>query len=125
MQRRITSRGYRTETALGGLDCPAKLRRATPAVVVLDLELFWGGGDGVLAWLREERTPARVPVILTATAGCPAGATEVIEPPVVQLLFKPFGLTTLLESVRSAVAKGQEAARRAGQGSTLSELFLG
>jgi hypothetical protein len=43
------------ETASDGLDCLKKLRRATPAALVLDLKLHWGGGDGVLAWLREDR----------------------------------------------------------------------
>jgi DNA-binding response OmpR family regulator len=99
-QRFITARGYGAETASDGLECLGELRRATPAAVVLDRELRWGGGDGVFAWLREERGTSGVAVILMATAGHPLDGTEVIEPPVVQLLLKPFGLTALLESVR-------------------------
>jgi DNA-binding NtrC family response regulator len=34
-QKFITERGYSVETASDGLDCPAKLRRAMPTVVVL------------------------------------------------------------------------------------------
>jgi DNA-binding response OmpR family regulator len=125
-QRFITERGYEVETASDGLDCLAKLRQATPAAVVLDRELRWGGADGVLAWLREERATSGVAVVLTATAGHPLDVGAVIEPPVIDLLLKPFTLTTLLESVRSAVAKGQEAVRKVGQQlPALSELFLG
>jgi two-component system response regulator MprA len=124
-QRFITSRGYEVETASDGVDCLAKLRQATPAVVVLDLGLPWGGGDGVLAWLREERAGSDVAVILTATAGYPVNGTEIIEPPVVKFLPKPFALKVLLETVGSAVAKGQRAAPGERQNSPMSELFLG
>ncbi|MGO9468249.1 MAG: response regulator transcription factor [Isosphaeraceae bacterium] len=100
----LTERGYEVETSTDGLDCLAKLRQATPAVLVLDLELLWGGGDGVLAWLREESRAPRVPVLLTATAADPADVAGFNEPPVVDYLPKPFALAGLLESIRSAVA---------------------
>jgi DNA-binding NtrC family response regulator len=106
-QKTITARGYDAVTATDGLDCLAKLQRATPAAVVLDLELRWGGGHGVLAWLREERASSGIAVILTATATHPVSASQDIAPPVIGFLLKPFGLTALLEGVRSAVAEGQ------------------
>ena len=56
-------------TLVNGNDCLRKLRQLTPAVVVLDLELRWGGGDGVLAWLRQESPGPRMPVVLTAATG--------------------------------------------------------
>ena len=87
-RRFLTELGYEVETATNGLDCLANLRQVAPAVLVLDLELPWGGGDGVLAWLREE-SPALV----------------------VDYLPKPVALTPLLESVRSAVASRE---RRTG-----------
>ena len=93
------------ETVSNGLDCVEKLRRVTPAVLVLALELRWGGGDGVLAWLREQGAECAVPVILTYTAGNPPPLAAFTEPPVVDHLCKPFALTALLESIRSAVAR--------------------
>ena len=104
-RRFLTERGYEVETSTDGLDCLAKLRQVTPAVLVLDLELLWGGGDGVLAWLREESPAPRIPVLLTATAADPPDMAEFNEPPVVDYLPKPFALAGLLESIRSAVAK--------------------
>jgi DNA-binding response OmpR family regulator len=115
----IAARGYETETAGDGLDCLAKLRRATPAVIVLDLELCWGGGDGVLAWLREQETPSSAAVILTAKADAAADTAALIKPPVVQSLFKPFALNDLLESIHAAVARVQAAARWSGGESLL------
>jgi CheY-like chemotaxis protein len=114
----LTERGYDVETATDGLDCIRKLRCRHPAVLVLDLEMRWGGGDGVLAWLREEGLSRSVAVVLTATSGAPEMFAEHLEPPVVQRLWKPFTLTALLESVRTAapsaaspllVAAGKEA----------------
>ena len=101
----LTERGYEVETSSDGLDCLRKLRQVTPAALVLGVELLWGGGHGVLAWLREEIPTRGIPVILTATAGCPQDFAEFIEPPIVDFLPKPFALSALLASVRSAVAK--------------------
>lgn len=123
-QRFFTQRGYDVETAADGLDCQALLLRLTPSVVILDLELRWGGGDGVLAWLREERGLLDVPVILTATAGYTVTAQDT-GPPVVKVLTKPFALTALLESVRAATAVKRETTpdfQLAGLG---PELYLG
>ena len=104
-RRFLTVRGYRVETSTGGLDCLAKLRHVTPAVLVLDRELLWGGGDGVLAWLREESPAHRIPVVLMAPVADLPHTAEFIEPPVVDYLPKPFALADLLESVRSALAR--------------------
>lgn len=106
LQRRFLSeRGYQVEAAVDGLDCLTKLRQQKPAALVLDLELRWGGGDGVLDWIREERSMLGIPIILTATAGYPQGKAEFNDSPVVDFLPKPFALTALLECVRFAVAK--------------------
>jgi chemosensory pili system protein ChpA (sensor histidine kinase/response regulator) len=107
-QKYLTDHGYEVETARDGLSCLAKLRQAMPAVLVLDRELHWGGGDGVLAWLREQSLPSEVPVVLTSTGvGSLDGAID-IKPPVVKFLPKPFTLTELLNSVRAAVAKQED-----------------
>jgi two-component system response regulator MprA len=98
--------GYDVETASDGLDCLEKLRRLRPAVLVLDRGLRWGGADGVLAWLREERTVSGVAVVLTDSAGPLPEDAEGIEPPVVRFLSKPFALMALLETVRAALAIG-------------------
>jgi two-component system phosphate regulon response regulator OmpR len=103
--RFLSERGYAVQIASNGLDCLEKLRQARPAVLVLDLELRWGGGDGVLAYLREDASASRVAVILLATPGYPPAVTRAIEPPVVSILPKPFVPAVLLESVRAALAE--------------------
>ena len=125
-QRFLTERGYDVETAADGLDCLEKLRWLTPAVCVLDRELRWGGADGVLAWLREERAGCGVSVLLTATAGYPLDVAGEIEPPVVGFLSKPFVLTALLESVRVLMARrGREEPFHRSRASASPDLFIG
>jgi len=122
-RRFLTDRGYEVETSSDGLDCLMKLRQVTPAALVLDLQLRWGGGDGVLAWLREENLMPGVPVILTATADYPLDLAAFKDPPVVDYLSKPFAVTALLESVRSAVGRREPSNLNRVAGA--SELFIG
>jgi DNA-binding response OmpR family regulator len=103
----LAQRGFEVETATHGLECLEKLRRRMPAVLVLDRELRWGGADGVLAWLREQRPTARISVVLMASAGCSSEVSGDIRPPVVRLLARPFALTALLVSVRAALAENR------------------
>ena len=125
-QRFLFRQGYVVETAADGLECVEKLRRLMPEVLVLGRELHWGGGDGVLAWLREQPGLARASVVLTATVGCPADAFGPVRPPVVTFLPKPFQLTALLESVRAALAESQRDERYyLNRTSAYPELYIG
>jgi DNA-binding response OmpR family regulator len=104
-QSYLSALGYEVETASNGLDCAETLRRMTPAALVLDRELCWGGGDGVLAWLREDKTRLDIPVVLTTMAvGYSPETAEDLNPPIVKSLRKPFALRTPFESVQAIVA---------------------
>ncbi|MCE9607900.1 MAG: response regulator [Planctomycetia bacterium] len=50
----LTGRGFDVEVASNGLQCLLLLREMRPDIVVLNWELPWGGGDGVLSVLQEE-----------------------------------------------------------------------
>jgi DNA-binding response OmpR family regulator len=123
-RRFLTACGYKVETASDGLECLQKLGHVMPAVLVLDRELRWGGGDGVLAWLREEKATSGVAVILTASGASTPDSAEDMPPPVVRLLPKPFALTALERTVRFAIDSRQRA-RAQGDVTMMSELFLG
>ena len=117
--------GYEVETAADGLDCMEKVDRLRPDVLLLDLELRWGGGDGVLAWLREEAVSG-VTVVLTATAGSPADFAAHIKPPVIEFLPKPFSLAALQKTVHSAVGNNRhEEPFTPIQGAACPEHFIG
>lgn len=99
----FAERGIETETAFDGLDCLNKLRRNRAAVLLLDRGLFWGGADGVLAWLREQMPVPEVSVVLTNGPNNPRAVPGYARPPVVASLTKPFKPDILFETVRTAM----------------------
>jgi len=105
--------GYEVKIASDGMECLRTLCQVEPAVLLLDQQLGWGGGDGVVAYMREESL--MIPVILTTTVDSRRDIADDIEPPVVAKLPKPFAVSSLLEHIRSALADGQKAWRNAKQ----------
>lgn len=61
-------RGVAVVTATNGLECLQALRSCPPDVLVLEAELPWGGGDGVLAVLDEQPELRPSQVILLSYA---------------------------------------------------------
>lgn len=55
------------DTASCGLECIARLRERTPDILVLEPQLPWGGGDGVLALMRADSTLALIPVMIVTS----------------------------------------------------------
>ncbi len=51
-------------TAPNGLECVDRLREQAPDVLVLEPQLPWGGGDGVLAMMHDVLGLANVPVMI-------------------------------------------------------------
>ena len=49
----LSREGFELVTAASGLECVARLRERVPDVLVLEPQLPWGGGDGVLAMMGE------------------------------------------------------------------------
>jgi DNA-binding response OmpR family regulator len=104
----FSSFGFEVATAEEGLECAALLRNFAPDALVLSLELTWGGADGVLAIVRDEREMRPIPVVLTVGESSRANAVRYLVPPVVKLLEKPFRLRDLraiIESVLRARAE--------------------
>ena len=124
-QRSLTRRGYQVETALDALDCLNKVSALRPAVLVLDLELRWGGADGVLAWLRQESALSTVAVILMGSANSPLHVAEDLAPPVVRFLPKPLAVAALLDSVRAALAEEWRTGPFHLERARCSEVFIG
>jgi carbon storage regulator len=50
----LSARGALVATATTGLECIESLRAAVPEVLVLELNLLWGGEDGVLSMIADE-----------------------------------------------------------------------
>jgi CheY-like chemotaxis protein len=67
----LTNEGFEVAAALTGLECLARLRTFVPDVLVLEMDLTWGGGDGVLARMREDPDLPRVPVVILSSRSGP------------------------------------------------------
>ncbi len=93
--------GFQVDAAADGLECLAKLRRTVPDLLILDLELPWGGGDGVLGLLREEPRILPNRVVLTSAIVTINLLDNFAASHVVRVLTKPFALSALLESASS------------------------
>ncbi len=97
--------GFDVATAADGLECVRLLRAFVPDALILSLELLWGGGDGVLSYVREEDRLPPIPVVLTMDGLQPAKAVKHLVPPVVKLLEKPFRLRDLRACVEMALQR--------------------
>jgi CheY-like chemotaxis protein len=63
-QQFLANDRLRVETATSGLECLKKLRNFSPDVLVLEPELPWGRGEGVLACMHQDADLPRVPVVV-------------------------------------------------------------
>ena len=59
--------GFSVYVANSGITCIEKLRNIKPEVLLLDPELLWGGGDGVLASMVVCPDLVSIPVLLLVT----------------------------------------------------------
>ena len=111
--------GFEIHTAVDGLECLSKLRRFLPDVLVLDLELLWGGGEGVLAIMRDDARLVRKRVILTSATASTHVLDRLAEPGL-GALKNPFPLSDLLE----CDAPGSSNPTRSPSSSTLCQGIL-
>ena len=95
------NRGYQVELATNGLECLAALKRVPRHVLVLEWQLLWGGGDGVLAYLREGCFLWPETVIVTSGEPAHVGRCP-LEAPVKAVLKKPFSVVALFNAVHRA-----------------------
>lgn len=61
---RLSQEGFEVRTATNGLDCLDALHTFEPDVLVLEPEMPWGGGDGVLDVMHEVFELPLVPVFI-------------------------------------------------------------
>ncbi|MFM7151209.1 MAG: response regulator, partial [Gemmataceae bacterium] len=99
--RYLNGQGWKARSVSGALECLWKVSQAIPKVLVLDHELPWGDGEGVIGCLREENF--NLPVIVTTWNTSQTFARRVISPPVVACLTKFFPLEKLRDAVGNAM----------------------
>jgi DNA-binding response OmpR family regulator len=70
--KRLDAAGFSARLTNGGIDCVAVLREFRPNVLVLDPNIPWGGGDGVLA-VRDDEPELKDNLVMILTARCEPG----------------------------------------------------
>lgn len=102
--RFLSHRGYEIQTATGGVECLAKLRGGSPDILILDMEIPWGGGAGVLAALRQDTDVLR-PYSIIVSGNVPVEALQnVTLSPLVRRIQSRCRLSAILEETLSDLA---------------------
>jgi DNA-binding NtrC family response regulator len=81
--------GFEVASASGGVECVARLRAFRPEVLVLEPDLLWGKGEGVLAVMRSEPELAWISVILLCAGLSMDELNTLVHPPVQACYRKP------------------------------------
>lgn len=113
--RELLRKEFDVVTASDGLKCLARLRERAPDVLVLEPQLPWGGGDGVLAAMRDESDLANV-LVMILTECRDRHVLESVAPfAISDYCVKPLSPAHLTTRIRTVLAfRPARAARNAG-----------
>ena len=90
-------------TASSGLECVARLRERVPDVLVLEPQLPWGGGEGVLAIMCAVPDLASVPVMVLTSCRDPLVLDRVAHFPISDYQVKPLTPDRLATRIRGVL----------------------
>jgi CheY-like chemotaxis protein len=85
----LSREGFELDMALSGLECVARLRERVPDVLVLEPQLPWGGGEGVLAMMSEDPDLAAIPVMVLTSCRDPHVLDRMAHFPISDYHLKP------------------------------------
>ena len=100
----LMQEGFELATASSGLECVARLRERVPDVLVLEPQLPWGGGEGVLAIMGEVPQLASVPVMVLTSCRDSHLLDAVARFPVSDYQLKPLAPDRLAVRLRTILA---------------------
>jgi DNA-binding response OmpR family regulator len=100
----LLQEGFELVTAVNGLDCIARMRECVPDVLVMEPQLPWGGGDGVLAVMGEVPLFATVPVMVLTSCRDSRTLEAVARFPVSDYHIKPLAPDRLVGRLRTILA---------------------
>ena len=100
----LLQEGFELVMAASGLECVARLRECVPDVLVLEPQLPWGGGDGVLAMMGEVPGLAVIPVMVLTSCRDRHVLKGLARFPVSDYHLKPLAPDRLVGRLRSLLA---------------------
>ena len=93
--------GFEVFAVFSGLECVARLRECAPDLLVLEPQLPWGGGDGVLAMMGEFPQLASIPVMVLTSCRDPHVLNRLACFPVSDYHLKPLAPDRLAARLRT------------------------
>lgn len=108
--RLCVHRGLSADTVSDGLECLKRLAARLPDVLLVDLDILWGGGDGVVACARDGTSGAVRPAIFVTGFESPHVLSRRSGVSVENCFQKPFRVGGLLDAVSAALTVDHEAA---------------
>ena len=103
-ERMFSEAGLLVETATDGLDCWVKIRARCPDALLVDMDLLWGGSEGVLARLREDSDAAGSPEIFVTGDDSPEVISRRAGIAVARCFQKPLEIKEVLNSMCNVFA---------------------
>ena len=97
----LARQGLEVVTAFSGLECIDRLRGFPPDLLLLEPQLPWGGGDGILAMMGEASWLASVPVMILTSCQDPQLMNRVSRFPISGYRLKPLAPHRLAKSIRA------------------------
>jgi DNA-binding response OmpR family regulator len=97
----LSQEGFEVTAASSGLECVARLRERVPDVLVLEPQLPWGGGEGVLAMMGEIPALAVIPVMVLTSCRDPHVLERVSRFPISDYQVKPLAPDRLAGRLRA------------------------
>lgn len=104
-RQHLAESGYRVLTASDGSQCLDLIRRESPTVLVVALELPWDNGHKTIECLRAESRQRPIPSVILTGFAPHQHIAQWDDPFLVRYLLKPFAAEDLLEYVRQAQAR--------------------
>jgi two-component system, OmpR family, response regulator len=100
----LSRAGFEVATACDGLECIRTLRAWEPDVVVLELNIPWGGGVGVLDLMRHSAELPHVPVVVLTSHWNESNADDALAYCLAESFdFKPLAPEQLARIVRRQI----------------------
>lgn len=96
----LMRQGFDVVTADDGLQCLERLRESLPDVLVIEPELPWGGGDGVLEMVHEELELHGTSVFVLTAERNRSAMYRISRFPNADFAMQPLGVQQLVERVR-------------------------
>ena len=97
----LAREGFELVAAASGVECVARLSERVPDVLVIEPQMPWGGGEGVLAIMGESPDLAMVPVMILTSCRDPHVLQSVARFPISDYQVKPLAPDSLVERIRS------------------------